>query len=196
MEDLSDEDLMLRYAEGDAAAFEVLYRRHKGPLFRFVLRQVPDRTTAEEAFQEVWTNLIRSRERYKVKAKFTTWLYRMAHNKVIDLHRSRSRRSETSLDAVNNNGNGDSSAMAEPADTHTPSAEHTLGLRRAVAQLNDALRELPDSQREAFLLQEEGGMTLEEIAQVTGVGRETVKSRLRYATAKLRAAVQWAGGGQ
>jgi len=195
MDELSDEDLMRRYADGDAAAFEVLYRRHKGPLFRFVLRQLPDRSTAEEAFQDVWTNLIRSRERYEVKAKFTTWLYRMAHNKVIDLHRSHRRRAETNLMTADTHDDG-CPAIGEPVDTQSASPEHTLGIRRAVTQLYTALQQLPDNQREAFLLQEEGGMSLNQIAQVTGVGRETVKSRLRYATAKLRSAVSWAGDEQ
>lgn len=193
MDDLSDEDLMMRYAEGDAAAFEVLYGRHKGPLYRYMLRQLHDRAAADEAFQEVWTSLIRTRERYEVKAKFTTWLYRMAHNKVIDIYRGRSRRPEVSLNEV---GPADDEAAFDPVDASSPSHEHKLGLTRAVRQLYDALSKLPDNQREAFLMQEEGGMTLEEIADVTGVGRETVKSRLRYATAKLRAAVNWTGGGQ
>ena len=115
------------------------------------------------------------------------------HNKVIDIYRSRNRRPEISLDE---GSQADDETASEFADTAAPSQERKLGLSRAVKQLYDALSQLPDNQREAFLMQEEGGMTLEEIADVTGVGRETVKSRLRYATAKLRAAVNWAGGEQ
>ena len=84
----SDEALMLRYRNGDARAFERLYERHKGALFRYFLRQCSQRAVAEELFQDVWTSLVRSRDRYRVRAKFTTLLYRMAHNRIIDHRRS------------------------------------------------------------------------------------------------------------
>ena len=82
-----DEELMTRYRDGDARAFEVLYTRHKGPLYRYLLRQCGAAALAEELFQDVWMNLIRTRERYEARAKFTTWLYTLAHHRVIDHHR-------------------------------------------------------------------------------------------------------------
>src|SRR3989344_4793908 len=72
----SDEELMLGYRNGDAAAFEVLYIRHKGALYRYLLRQCRIAAVAEELLQDVWLNLVRARERYEVKAKFTTYLFR------------------------------------------------------------------------------------------------------------------------
>ena len=84
----SDEALMLHYRDGDVRAFEALYERHKGPLFRYFLRQSVQHAVAEELFQEVWTNLIKSRHRYQVRAKFTTLLYRIAQNRLIDYRRS------------------------------------------------------------------------------------------------------------
>jgi hypothetical protein len=84
----SDEELMERYRDGDAGAFDLLYARHKGGVYRYMLRQCNDRGIAEELYQDVWTNLIRARAGYAVTAKFTTWLYRLAHNRLIDHYRA------------------------------------------------------------------------------------------------------------
>lgn len=190
----SDEELMLQYAQGDARAFEVLYQRHRGPLFRYVSRQVSSRAQAEELFQDVWTNVIRNRERYEVRARFTTWLYRIAHNRLVDSYREAGRHPTVSLDATSDGDETDAApeAATVPASVQA-SAERQLGAERAVERLRQAIDELPADQREAFLLQEETDLTLEDIARLVGVGRETIKSRLRYASAKLRAAVSWQG---
>jgi RNA polymerase sigma-70 factor (ECF subfamily) len=178
--EITDEALMLRYRDGDAGAFEVLYGRHRGPLFRYFLRQWRDRAGAEEMFQDVWTGVIRSRARYRPAAKFTTWLYRMAHNRLVDEYRRRGGREPLSLDDPEG-GTPEPPAAADPAQE----AEN----REQAARLLAALAALPEAQREAFLLHEEGGLTLEEIAAATGVGFETAKSRLRYAVARLRQAL-------
>jgi RNA polymerase sigma-70 factor (ECF subfamily) len=174
----SDEELMLRYGGGDAAAFELLYRRHRGPLYRFLLRQVANASTAEELFQDVWMRVVNSRTHYEVRAKFTSWVYTIAHNRLMDFYRVTGR--ATLLD-------GEESELAlEKAPAEDIAADLRLDRKRAAQRLIAALAELPAVQREAFLLQHEGDMSLEEIAVATGVGRETVKSRLRYAVAKLR----------
>jgi RNA polymerase sigma-70 factor (ECF subfamily) len=175
----SDEDLMLRYRDGDVRAFEDLYARHRGGVFRYVLRQVGFRSAAEEVFQEVWTNIISSRARYRVVARFATFLYRVAHNCVIDYFRRKPPLQLISLD-------DDAEDAMQVAGPQQEQPERAVARRQTARQLLRALALLPDEQREAFLLHEEGGLTLEEIADVTGVGRETVKSRLRYALAKLR----------
>ena len=152
-----------------------LYGRHRGGLFRFVLRAVKDRGVAEELFQEVWVRVIESRSRYAPKARFTTWLYTIAHNLLVD-HWRRKGLSLVSLD-----GEDAASESANPA-------RQAEG-RQALARLLQALEELPPAQREAFLLHQEGGLSVAEIAVVTGAGEEAAKSRLRYATAKLKTAV-------
>ncbi|MDX1514642.1 MAG: RNA polymerase sigma factor [Gammaproteobacteria bacterium] len=174
-----DEALMLRYRNGDVRAFELLYERHKGPLFRYFLRQCPQRAVAEELFQEVWTSVVRSRERYRVRAKFTTLLYRMAHNRLIDYRRS----------AASNPGHDGAADVYEDRPDGSAAADERLDADRRAAALRRAIASLPPEQREAFLLREEGGLRLEQIAQVTGVGSETAKSRLRYAVMKLREAL-------
>lgn len=170
----TDEALMQRYAGGDAHAFDILYARHRGPLYRYLLRGCGDTDLAGELFQDVWTRLIRSRGRYRVKAKFTTWLFRIAHNRLVDHYRRKRPTGEM------------------PADLPAPEGDQPeihAGHREAADRLINAIAALPFEQREAIALKEERGLSLAEIAQVTNVGRETVKSRLRYALAKLREAL-------
>lgn len=182
---IADEDLMLRYQAGDAAAFECLYQRHRGPVFRYLLRQVGDRGQAEELFQDVWTNLIRSRASYTVSAKFSTFLYQVAHNRAIDHFRRQ--RGEISLDAANEDDNPLVDQLpANPLQEPSRQAES----RQLGARLAAAIAALPDVQREAFLLKEEAGLSVEDIAAATGVGFETAKSRLRYALNRLREELQ------
>src|ERR1700704_945445 len=177
----SDEDLMLRYGKGDAGAFEALYRRHRLPLYRFLLRQVGNAATAEELFQDLWMRVVNSRGRYEARAKFTSWVYAIAHNRVMDFYRTNGRASFLSHE--------ESESVLENLPAAEIAADLRLDRKRAAERLVAALGELPDAHREAFLLQQEGEMSIEEIAAATGVGPETAKSRLRYALAKLRASL-------
>jgi RNA polymerase sigma-70 factor (ECF subfamily) len=177
----SDEDLMLAYAAGDAAAFDALYARHKGGVYRYFLRQCRQGGVADELFQDVWMNLIRARESYAPSAKFTTWLYRLAHNRLIDHYRASGHLTLVSAD----------DEAHEEVVAAIPAAQGDEPQRRAEnrelsERLRGAVAALPPAQRDAFLLQHEGGLSLAEIAELTGVGAETVKSRLRYALSKLR----------
>lgn len=176
----SDELLMLAYRDADASAFEMLYRRYRGPMYRYLLRQCGNAGIAEELFQDVWMNVIRARERYEVKASFSTYVYQMAHNRLIDHYRKTSGKVPLSFE---DNPDPDNSLLI---DRQQPEAVKRLDDGRQVEALLSAIGELPEAQREALLLKEESGMSLDEIAEVTGVNRETVKSRLRYAVNKLR----------
>ena len=172
-----DSALMLRYQDGDVAAFETLYRRHKDPVFRYLLRLSGHAHTAEDVFQEVWGKIIKARGSYRPTAKFTTFLYRVAHNCFIDhVRRNRRHADNTSLDP---------DLHCDPGETVEATTERTLARERLIA----ALAELPEEQRDAFLLHEEGGLTVDQIAAITDCNRETAKSRLRYAVSKLRAAI-------
>jgi len=178
----SDESLMLRYRDGDAGAFEQLYARHKAPLYRYFLRQCSNRATAEELYQDVWLNLINARERYEVKARFTTWLYHMAHNRLVDHYRSHSRGVALAFEEDDCPDAGTVAALTETVSV----PERLYAGREQAQRLLVLVEALPAVQREAFLMKEEGGLGLEEIAAATGVGRETAKSRLRYAYTALR----------
>lgn len=178
--DSTDEELMAGYRSGDTAAFDELYRRHKGPVYRYLLRQCRDAAAAEELFQDVWMNLIRARHGYVVSAKFTTYLYRIAHNRIVDHYRRRAPGGVVSLD------DEDCPALDEAAAPAAGGPDADYERAQWARRLLDLLAGLPAPQREAFVLQQEAGMSIEEIAAATGVSRETAKSRLRYALAKLR----------
>jgi len=172
-----DEQLMLAYREGDAGAFEELYRRHKGGLFRFVLRSVRERSVAEELYQEIWMRAIEARGRYEPQAKFTTWLYTIAHHRLVDHWRKKG------LQVVSLDAESEFSAQAgfEP--------QGILEAKQGLERFARALELLPPAQREAFLLHHEAEMSVAEIARATGSNEEAAKSRLRYATAKLKEAL-------
>lgn len=174
--ELSDEQLMMAYGAGDGTAFELLYARHRGPLFRFIQRQLRDQALSEELFQDVWQKVIVARERYRPDAKFSTWLYQIATNRITDHWRAGKHRPSAPEDAEER--------AARVPDPDTP--ERKLSAFEERRRLQLALEELPPEQREVVLLRLEQELSLEEIGEITGVGRETVKSRLRYAMDKLR----------
>lgn len=171
----SDEALMLAYAAGEATAFEPLYRRHQDALYRYLLRGCQGAHTAQELFQDVWQKLIQARLRYRADAPFGAYLYKLAHNRLVDHWRSQ--RPQV--------------PVPEPELENLPAPEsqrpdETESRRQQATRLLRALAALPPEQREIIVLREERELTLEQIAVIQGVGRETVKSRLRYALAKLR----------
>jgi RNA polymerase sigma-70 factor (ECF subfamily) len=179
----SDELLVARYVAGDVAAFELLYDRHELPLWRYLLRQCRDRAAAEELMQETWFAVSREATRFRPEGRFAPWLYTIARHRMID--RFRATHPTESLDAVDSAD--DESLATRIADERsiTPLAG-SVQLQQGQAILA-ALDLLPREQREAFLLQAEGDLSVEDIARVTGTTFETAKSRLRYARDKLKA---------
>lgn len=175
-----DCELMQRYKDGDGAAFAQLYERHKAPLYRYFLRQTPDAQVAADLCQDAWTKIIASRRRYQPSARFTTYMYTLAHNCLVD-HWRKLGRTPAPDPALHD----DPELTRGSADTEASAVREQQRARFA-----DALAALPEEQRSAFLLREEGGLSLAEIAAVTGVSEETAKSRLRYAVQKLRARLQ------
>ena len=178
---------MERYRDGDAGAFDALYGRHKGGVFRYLARQCGNRGVAEELFQDVWMNLIRARAGYTVQAKFTTYLYRLAHNRLIDHYRAQSGNVPASFD------DEAGPSLDEVAGARNDDPAVGADARQQAQRLLQLIENLPAAQRETFLLQQESDMSIEEIAQATGVNRETTKSRLRYAVATLREGMQHSG---
>jgi RNA polymerase sigma-70 factor, ECF subfamily len=182
--EIADEALMLAYAAGRASAFDTLYARHKGGVYRYLLRHCGNAGTADELFQEVWMKAIGARATYVPTAKFTTWLYTLAHHRLVDYWRATG---QVKFASIDDDGDAATRATVEalPASARDE-PEARINTQQLGTRLRAALATLPPVQRDAFLLQHEGGLSLAEIAELTGVGAETVKSRLRYAIAKMR----------
>jgi RNA polymerase sigma-70 factor (ECF subfamily) len=172
----SDEQLMLRFQAGDARAFEVLVRRHRTPVFSFLLRLTGDRGRAEDLCQEAFLKVVRASSGWEPRARFQTWLYAIARNQAVDEARRQAFRRAESLD-----GAPGSAAMADD-----PLPDRTAEGALLRPKLEAALAALPEEQREVFLLREHAGLRFHEIASVTGVAENTVKSRMRYALEALR----------
>lgn len=177
----SDEALLQRYARGEAAAFAQLYRRHELRVWRYLMRNVGNRATAEELMQEVWFAVAREAADFRPLARFTTWLFTIAHNRMIDSLRTR--RSHTSLETL-----GYESELVVGQLTSDPAAGPLAVVlaRDQAGALARALAQLPHEQRDPLLLQLEGSLGVEEIAAITRANFETTRSRLRYAREKLR----------
>jgi RNA polymerase sigma-70 factor, ECF subfamily len=180
---IDDSTLMLRYRDGELRAFEMLYSRHKGALYRYLQRLCRDGEAANDLFQEVWSKVIASRERYEVRAQFNTYLFRIAHNCAIDYFRRTGKLSAGQVADVNELEEVLPGNEADRPDAQASQSEVKAAFKRA-------LDDLPAEQRDVFVLYEESGLSLEEIGKVTGVAMETAKSRLRYAVSKLRAALK------
>ncbi len=174
----SSESLMLAYATGNADAFAQLYNLHKGPLFRFLLRQGMNTARADEMFQDIWLKIINGRSSYKVTARFQTWLYSIARNLIIDEYRKEGKTESVEFEDGISEKTNDSPILNNPEE----------GIDRKTKQqhLLNSVKALPFEQRQAFLFRYEAGMTNQDIAEITGTNLETAKSRVRYAIAQLK----------
>jgi RNA polymerase sigma-70 factor (ECF subfamily) len=165
----TDESLMLAYAKGDIASFEALYRRHKDPLYRYVVRQVSDLDLAHDLYQECWSRIIKAANSYSHDSKWTTWAYRIAHNLVVDHYRAfKPVDPEIDPESV----------------VHSPDRLHEQGI--LLKQLNYCMARLPSVQLEVFILSQETDLTLKMISDVVEASHEAVKTRLRYARTALQ----------
>jgi RNA polymerase sigma-70 factor (ECF subfamily) len=180
--DLNDEQLILQYAKGNSEAFEVLYQRHRAGLFRYCLRQFSNRAIAEECFQEVWMKIINNRTRYQPKALFTTYLYRIATNHVIDVYRKEKKRLADC--------EYQEEQVADEVSLNDSFEGDDYESKQRAAELRKMIELLPNEQKNTLLLKLNTGLSLDDIAVILDCGKETVKSRLRYATYKLRDLMQ------
>lgn len=184
--DLPDEDLMLAYAQGDAAAFDQLYARHEAALYRFVRRLLGAglAAQADEVFQEAWLRIVAARASFRPQgAAWRTWAFTIAHNLAMDRLRVSGR--EVQLEESEERDDP-LDWLAARLEQVAPSSEDQAFWRAAGAQLLHCLEALPPAQRAAFLLHHEDGASVEDLAQRLALPFETAKSRLRYALQKLR----------
>ena len=174
----SSEALMLAYADGNAEAFTQLYNLHKGSLFRFLLRQGITSARADEMFQDIWLKIINGKSRYKVTARFQTWLYSIARNLIIDEYRKEGKMESIEFEDAVTDKSDTSPVMNNP--------EEGIDQKTKQQHLLKSVEALPFEQRQAFLFRYEAGMTNQDIAEITGTNLETAKSRVRYAVAQLK----------
>lgn len=185
----ADEALMRAYGDGDARAFEALYARHKAATYRYFLRHSGgNAATADELHQDLWLKVIGARARYEAQARFSTWLYTLARHRMVDHWRSHHGISLASLEDEATVTQAEESVAAARDGSDDPL--HATIDAQARGRLLVALADVPPLQRDAFLLHVEGGLSLEEIASLTAASGETIKSRLRYAYRRLRAALE------
>ncbi len=188
MTEPADEELVARYRDGDTQAFKVLVRRHQRPLYNFTLRQVHSPSTAEDIVQDVFVRIVHNVETFKAESKFTTWAYTIARNLCIDHLRKRVHRRHPSLDAPVSESEGGATLMETVAGKGM-GADRSAINKQLQEHLRAAVEALPDDQREVFLLRQVSDLPFKEIAEIVGVGENTVKSRMRYALERLQAAL-------
>src|SRR5437879_4550010 len=186
----TDEELLAAYQQGDVGAFELLLRRYRAPLFTFLLRMLGDREKAEDLAQETFLRIVKGAQEWEHRAKFTTWLFTIARNLSVDHSRRERFRRADSLDAQ---GPDDEPAMVDSVPGREVDPARGAESLRLRPVLQKALLALPPEQREVFLLREQAGVPFKEIAELTGVNENTVKSRMRYALEGLRKALLAAG---
>jgi RNA polymerase sigma-70 factor, ECF subfamily len=188
--EIADEALMIRFQSGDRSAFTLLVRRHQSPLYNFALRQLRSPSAAEEVVQDAFVRVVHNAAEFKHASRFSTWLYTITRNLCIDHVRKRSLRNHPSLDEPKNGGEGgDGPTLGERTADGRANVERTAVGAEIRERLLAAVDELPDEQREVFLLREVSNVPFKEIAEIVGVPENTVKSRMRYALERLQTAL-------
>jgi len=172
----SDESLMLAYQSGNEQAFADLYQRYRQPLFAYLVKNIGNKTQAEEVYQELWLSLIRQRERYTVSASFRTYIFCIAHTRLVDFYRQQKKLAAN--DTLDDDLDIAACASYEP---HTHFEETKL-----LERLQFCLKQLSDEQRAVMVLKLESELPLQRIAEQLNIAFETLKSRFRYAQAKLQ----------
>ena len=171
---------MLQFQAGDRRAFEALFARYSAPLVAFLGRMVPDRGRAEELAQEVFIRIYNAKDRYEPRAKFSTWLFGIAHNLALNELALAYRGRERPLEPVHE-------ASFKDAN---PAADDQLEAKRTAARIESALTRLPDRQRAALFLRTEQGLGYDEIAEALDTTVSSVKSLLHRARERLLAELE------
>jgi len=193
LEKLADEKLMARFQKGQMRAFEILLRRHRGGVFRFILRFTANRDTAEDLLQDTFMRVVAKKVSFERRSKFTTWLYTIARNLCIDHLRKMRHRNALSLDQPRNPGSESEVTLMDRVGSKDAPPDERAHEHRLRGHIARAVAELSQEQREVFLMREESGLPFDEIASIVGAPLNTVKSRMRYALQNLKAKLQAQG---
>ena len=181
-----DVQLMLQVVRGDNASFEALMMKYQDRLIGFFYHLVRDRTLAEDMAQEVFLRVYRSRARYSAKARFSTWLFRIAHNLASNQRRGLARRKEVQLggsSATDSSIRGEDEILAEKSalmPTRLIDSQETRDIVR------DAIESLSERQKTAVLLHKFEGMSYQDIGEIMDLNVVAVKSLLSRARGRLK----------
>ena len=187
-EEVTDEVLMMRFQGGDRGAFASLVKKHKTAIYNFILRQVRAPSVAEDLTQDVFVKVVQSAVDFKHESKFSTWAYTIARNICIDHLRKMSLRQHPSLDQPRGDAPDGPTLLDRTADPHPGASVDRAVIGAELGQrIARCVEALPQEQREVFLLREIADLPFKDIAGITGVPENTVKSRMRYALERLQA---------
>jgi len=181
----SDVTLMLRVREGDTEALRELIERHQRAVINTIHRAIGDANEAEDLAQRVFVQVYRSAKRYKPTAKFTTWLFTITRNTILNEHRRRSRHPSQSLDALQDPSDPETTGW-QPPDTSMRDPAQAAVERELLEKIKQAVQELPEAQRTAVILCRYEGLSYEEIAEVLGCSVSATKSMLHRARLALK----------
>jgi RNA polymerase sigma-70 factor (ECF subfamily) len=187
--DATDEALMIRFQAGERTVFAVLVKRYQGPLYNFALRHLRNTSSAEEVVQDAFVRLVQNAADFKHEARFSTWMFTIVRNLCIDQIRKASLRRHPSLEEPKRAGEGEGPTLGEQTADSRANVERTAVSTEIRERLMEAVDELPDEQREVFLMREVSNLPFKEIAEIVGIPENTVKSRMRYALERLQAAL-------
>jgi RNA polymerase sigma-70 factor, ECF subfamily len=183
-EDL-DAALMLRFQNGDEAAFDQLVEKFKNPILNYVARQIGDFTEAEDISQHVFIQVYKSAARYEASAKFTTWLFTIARNLCLNEFRRKQRHPTQSLEQTLSTSS-ETDAPIQFSDSQARSPVEEITEKEIQAKVLEAVHKLPENQRTAILLCRYEGMAYEEIAKVLNTSISATKSLLHRARETLK----------
>jgi RNA polymerase sigma-70 factor (ECF subfamily) len=182
---IGDEDLMLRYKDGDVGAFDVLVRRHRRGVINFLFRMTNDRATAQEVEGDTWLKIHRAASRYEPRARFTTYLYTVAYRQCLTVLGSKAQRVQAAGVDVDVLDRAVVSGSAK-SDGPAPDPERQVIVDRQLQRLNEEVHNLPEAHKAAFLLYYVEGLSCKDIAGVLNLAAKEVKGRLAYARRLLR----------
>jgi RNA polymerase sigma-70 factor (ECF subfamily) len=185
--DVVDEDVrqMLAFCDGDVRAFDFLFQRWSGPLLRYLERMLRDTAAAEELLQEAFLRVHRARDRYTPKARFSTWLFRIATNLALNELRRPGRR------ALHRSSDEEGTA---PLPAEDPAVDEVVDARRRGAQVERELEALPERQRAALWLAAVEGLSYAEVASALEVSEKAVKALVHRARTVLAERLKEPGG--
>lgn len=185
--EITDEEAMGKFQNGDTRCFDLLLERHSKGVYRFIYRMVSgNKTNAEDILQEVFIKVAENRMSFSKDGKFTAWLYRIARNHTIDYMRKENYRMHSSLDKNIGNDEGSNVTYLELVKSGEDSQEERIHGEMVKEQLFEKMNGLKEEYKEVFILREIEGLKFDEIADITGSNVNTVKSRHRYAFKELR----------